>query len=81
MKRMPVVKVPRPCDCEAWPFCEHGRPSKFTPGPWFVSHEDLLIACQVLLDAEGAMIGTEYGTELLNGAIAKAKKAIRKAGL
>lgn len=23
MKRMPVVKVPRPCDCEAWPFCEH----------------------------------------------------------
>lgn len=25
MKRMPVVRVQRPCSCEAWPFCRHQR--------------------------------------------------------
>lgn len=62
MKRMPPVKIPRPCDCEAWPMCEHGsahyanRKVGFTPGPWVVhprNTKDALDAYSVWPTIEG----------------------------
>lgn len=42
------------------------------------SAPDLLEACQTLLEAEEAMIGTDYGNELLAKAIKQARLAVVK---
>jgi hypothetical protein len=59
--------------------------SKHTPGPYVSDQKllaaapELLEACQVLLHAEGAGIGTEYGNELLLKALDNARAALAKA--